>query len=207
LAVGRWPLAVGRWPLAVGRWPLAVGRWPLAVRSSGFTLIELLVAVLIIGILAAIALTQYQFVIAKTRMAEVIQNVKILKEASERYYLINGQYIDDAAMIIDIDMPHCRTTSRDRLVCGNTAYDINTNSIVGTILNQKNTTANGGNIVYSVSLNYRNPIPAARVSCLAKEDNKIANKLCESLGCTFNRSAYNVATIVSFPDGNEYYCR
>ena len=74
-----------------------------AGRLGGFTLIELLVVVLIIGILAAVALPQYQVAVEKARVTQNIVRLNALETAANSYYLANGAWPTDVTLL-DIDI-------------------------------------------------------------------------------------------------------
>ena len=83
-------------------------------KTGGFTLIELLVVVLIIGILAAIALPQYEKAVVKSRYVQIQVSTNALYNALNLYYMANGTYPPDLSSL-DIELPGGTQTSASRI--------------------------------------------------------------------------------------------
>ena len=91
-------------------------------RHSGFTLIELLVVVLIIGILSAVALPQYQKAVEKSRAAEALTNLRALVNAMQLSKMANGvpaEKLED----LDVSLPGEKIDKRT-VKLKNFTYDI-----------------------------------------------------------------------------------
>ena len=88
--------------------------------SKGFTLIEMLVVVLIIGVLAAVSLSQYKKAVAKSKAAQLQTAIASVANSVENFYLVQGSYprsLDD--LDIEINLPTTNgLDARFSVTCG-----------------------------------------------------------------------------------------
>ncbi len=160
--------------------------------QQAFTLIELLVVVLIIGILAAVALPQYQVAVRKTKLTKLIPMVKGLKDGMEMYYLANGTYPDQEidGLSFDIDMFDGCTgaDSTNWIRCPNGIFfdrmDYDRHTVIG--------------IDTNISLAYLMWLDVSeypgQIRCIAKANDTIANKVCKSMGGQPIEETYGAGT-------------
>lgn len=76
--------------------------------TRGFTLIELLVVVLIIAVLAAVAIPQYNKAVKKAQGREVVLAMDILDKALHAYYLEHGTYEGANVSTLNVEMPQLK---------------------------------------------------------------------------------------------------
>ena len=169
--------------------------------NKAFTLIELLVVVLTIGILAAVALPQYQLAVNKARFANLRTVAKTYIDAAQTYHLANGQFpktfdelsVDAPAGMEIIGQGEYGTCAQneDMYCC-----------ISPRVSGQQRNGITCGRRDYSFAL--RHDFADGNHYCYAKTSDTNAVKLCRSLGSLITGNV-NLITPTGHKTGYSFY--
>ena len=153
--------------------------------KQGFTLLELLVVVLIIGILASIALPQYQMAVTKAKVASILPLMRRWKDALAEYKLQHGDYDYDGNMSsLDVSWPSdwkdgdepCDNLDR----CYNDYWDCSANNHDGSF--QCGHYPDVGALVIHMFQPDDPDCEVCRDKIMCFADGEEANKVCKALG-------------------------
>ena len=133
-------------------------------KHAGFTLVEILVVVLIVGILAAVAVPQYQKAVLKSKFSSLLPTTKAVRDGNEAYYLTHSGY---ARAVNQLDI----TTTNNEDMTLELSNDPEYSYVLAT-----RPSLNNNLIMYQ---KHSAQFPG-EIHCEALEDDERANWLCET---------------------------
>ena len=145
--------------------------------KNGFTLLELLVAVLVIGVIAAIALPHYRLITLKAEYSQMVNMVRALGNAQEDYYLIHDKYTSDLNELT-VTLPEGLTVGAEgRYYIGKCGLSLNSSYMSGILFK-------GDRRIVSYSFYYRyGNVLKGTTNCVTYASYKdLGDKICKSLG-------------------------
>ncbi len=146
---------------------------------------ELLVVVLIIGILAAVAVPQYQRAVRRSRFVEAISISRDVMQQQQLFKMANGTYAADFEEL-GFQPPVGWVIRADNRALFNTAKSMSLDIAQGTL----STLYWGWNLV-SNKLAYQQYWDSPRMNCVAYEaGGQEARNFCASLGMTTRSTAF-----------------
>jgi len=157
------------------------------INNKGFTLIELLVVILIIGILAAVALPQYQLAVDKADFMKYQSMAASLRDAYDEYVLLYGEgtaNFNNLSISLPDDFTRVYSGVSGAVQCFQNSEMFccmsNSGESWGAVINCGK---NDLSVVYVQAFFAYNYEPISRRGkCLAKENHTRANRLCNVLG-------------------------
>lgn len=144
-------------------------------RLEGFTLMELLVVVLVIGVLAAVAVPQYQRSVDKSRYSTLMPVAASVRNAQETFYMASAAYSPDLSGL-DVSLPGEVHGSRAELGNG-VNVEVSAENGNGFVSASKEGLDNKYVMYFANSANF-----PKEVHCEALSSSDRAKKLCTGLG-------------------------
>ncbi len=133
------------------------------MNERGFTLIEMLVVVLIMGILAAIAVPQYQRAMLKSRYVALMPTANALRDGEDAYFLMNRRYTSNPQEL-DVKVRDASTKVRANRWCA-------------TVISKPVNSNVNARLVTYMDQSLKNP---GATHCEAHVSDEKANWLCQS---------------------------